>query len=122
MIYELVKSQHEHFNTLYLGQPRHLTPEEKQFYVNCFLEEVQEYEVSQNLVDEYDGLLDLLVFVTGALLRHGFPIEGIQEVIRANKDKILGPTQKRNDFSLDLQKPPGWKAPNLEKYLEGGIK
>ncbi len=118
MIYNLVKKQHKHFGLLYTDAPRRLSQEEKDFYMGAMAEDVCEYQDADNLVDEYDALLDVIVFAVGAMLRHGFPVEGIEEVVRANMDKELGPIKdKRKEFKLDLKKPAGWKAPNLSKYL-----
>ena len=118
MIYKQVKLQHEHFGLKYTGKPRHLSFEEKAFYIEALKEEVSEYEEATGLEDEYDALLDLMVFTVGAMLRHGFPESGIKEVVASNMKKILGPNKnKRNDFELDLIKPRGWKAPNLTRYV-----
>lgn len=117
MIYELVKSQHNHFGILYQGIPRHLTQEEKMFYIAALKEEVNEYFEAMSMENEYDALLDVIVFAVGALLRHGYPVEGIQEVIAANMKKQIGTNKKRHDFQLDLIKPKNWQPPNLVKYL-----
>lgn len=116
--YQLVKEQHNHFGILYQGQPRHLEPEEKIFYHTALTEEVNEYIEARTLEDEFDAILDILVFAYGAMLRQGFSPLGIEEVVRANMQKELGPlTDKRAGFKLDLRKPEGWKAPNLKAYL-----
>lgn len=120
-IYDLVRLQHSHFGLLYTGEPRHLNPNEKRFYATALNEEVKEYVDAEAMEDEFDALLDILVFAAGALLRHGFPVEGIEEVVRANMSKEIGTNKKRHDFELDLIKPEGWQAPNLVKYLTKGV-
>jgi len=118
MMYEEVLKQHEHFGLRYTGKPRHLDETEKAFYVGALIEEVAEYNLAETLEDEYDGLLDILVFALGALLRQGLSPEGIKEVVRANMSKELGPIiGKREEFQLDLFKPEGWQAPNLKSFL-----
>lgn len=117
-MYDKVKEQHEHFNIRYKGRPRHLEEEEKKFYHEAFIEEAGEYLEAETLEDEYDAILDLLVFTIGAMLRHGFKPEGIEEVVRANLDKEVGPISgKRNGFHLDLRKPEGWTPPDLRPFL-----
>lgn len=117
-MYDTVKKQHEKFGLLYSGAPRHLSQEEKMFYIEAIKEETMEYFQAQTLTDEYDAVLDILVFTIGLMLRHGFDPKGIQEVVRANMTKELGPNLgKRNDFQLDLFKPEGWKAPELGRFL-----
>jgi len=116
-MYKAVRAQHKYFGLLYHGLPRHLSPDEKVFYTKALREEVDEYGYAVSLEDEYDALLDVMVFALGALLRHGFEPQGIEEVVNANMQKIVGPLDKRGGFKLDLQKPEGWQPPNLKKYL-----
>ena len=117
-LFTLVAKQQEHFGIRYNGKPRHLSNKEKLFYCNAFNEEVTEYFEAKTLEDEYDALIDLLIFAGGALLRHGFSPAGIEEVVNANMKKELGPIQgKREEFELDLKKPEGWQAPDLSRYL-----
>ena len=113
----LIKAQHKHFNILYTGKPRHLTKEEKVFYHAAFVEEALEYLEAETLEDEYDAILDLMVFTMGAMLRHGFKPEGLVAVVEANLKKTVGPQKKRGGFELDLVKPEGWTPPNLKAYL-----
>lgn len=116
-IYQAVKKQHKHFGLSYDGKARHLHFKEKKFYNACFIEEADEYFDAETLEDEFDALLDLLVFNLGAMQRHGFDPDGIMEVVKANMNKELGPNTKRGSFQLDLFKPVGWKAPNLKAFL-----
>ena len=117
MFYSTVVKQHKYFKTFYEGPPRHLSIEEKQFYLSAFKEETSEYFQALNLEGEMDALLDLLIFTIGAYIRHGFDPDAITEVVRANMDKIPGQLKKRNDFKLDLIKPVGWRAPDLKRFL-----
>lgn len=115
---QLVKKQHAHFGISYDGPPRDLPVEEKRFRVVCMVEEAMEYLSANTLDDEYDALLDLLVFTLGTMERAGFPLDGIVAIIEANMKKELGPGAKRGGFELDLRKPPGWEPPDLGSYLE----
>ncbi len=116
-MFNLVKKQHKKFGLEYDGGPRHLKKEEKAFYVEALLEEVREYEESNLAIDEYDAILDILVFALGALQRHGFDPKGIEAVVEANMKKELGPLTKRGSFKLDLIKPEGWEPPDLDPYF-----
>ena len=117
-IYNLVRKQHQHFGLSYAGKPRHLDNKEKNFYIEALHEEIEEYNSAIDLEEEYDSLLDMLVFTLGAMQRHGFHIEGLEKVIEANMKKELGPIEnKRNDFELDLRKPEGWEHPDLKEFL-----
>lgn len=114
----LVKCQHAHFGIEYNGPPRHLPVDEKRFRVVCMVEEAMEYLSATSLEDEYDALLDLLVFTLGTMERAGLPLDGIVAVIRANMEKTLGPNTKRGSFELDLKKPEGWTPPDLQEVLD----
>lgn len=115
-ILDLVREQHRAFGIAYEGEPRHLSLEEKRFRFACFSEESLEYLLAETLEEEYDALLDLLVFVFGTLERQGLPVDGIVDVVRANMMKELGPNGKRGGFELDLRKPEGWQAPDLTRW------
>ncbi len=108
------------FGLEYLGTPRHLSPEEKIFRVTCLAEEVDEYIDAKTKADEFDALLDLLVFTIGTMLRQGFPIlPGFQRVMAANMMKrpaLVRAASKRN-FELDLVKPVGWVPPILSDLV-----
>jgi hypothetical protein len=83
------------------------------------LEELNEYIAADTLVDQYDALLDLIVFAVGTLERHGFPLQaGFEKVMEANMAKELGQNgEKRGGFKRDLVKPEGWTAPEAELQL-----
>jgi predicted HAD superfamily Cof-like phosphohydrolase len=117
-IYDLVKCQLQHFNISYEGPARELSVEERRFRTCCMLEEVTEYLSSPTLEKQYDSLLDLLVFAIGTMVRQGFPIDGIVDVVQANLRKELGPLARRGDFELDLIKPDGWVPADLSRYLK----
>lgn len=113
----LVKAMHEKFGLQNDGKPDHLSEEEKKFRIVAMREELTEYENSTELVDEYDALIDLLVFTIGTFERHGFPLQnGFEIVMQKNMQKELaGSSEKsKRGFSRDLVKPEGWTAPEQE--------
>lgn len=114
----LVKRMYDRFGIAYDGAPRHLSVEEKRFRFVCLSEEVMEYLLADDIVDEYDALLDLIVFALGTMVRQGLPLDGLVEVIACNMKKELGPLGKRGGFELDLRKPEGWVEPNLQQFIE----
>ena len=83
------------------------------------LEELNEYIAADTLVDQYDALLDLIVFAVGTLERHGFPLlAGFEKVMEANMAKELGQNgEKRGGFKRVLVKPEDWTAPEAELQL-----
>lgn len=102
----------------YDGPPRHLTPEEKMYRISCMREEIEEYNEAETLTDQYDALIDLLVFAVGSLYRHGFPLqEGFDAVMKANMSKVPGNNPHKADKAraeykgTDLVKPNGWTPP-----------
>ena len=123
MLDEKIKRMHAHFGISYNDVPRVLDAQEENFRIACMLEEISEFVLAETLEDKYDALLDLLVFAAGTAERMGLPIDaGVDEVIRANMRKVLGPNAKRGGFSIDLQKPEGWTAPDLKGILDAHLR
>lgn len=115
-IMSLVKAMHKKFGLTSAGLPWHLEPHEKAFRVKALQEELDEYNMATTLVDEYDALLDLIVFAVGTLDRQGLPLlEGFEKVMKANMAKEVGQNgDKRGGFKRDLVKPKGWVGPEAE--------
>lgn len=113
-----VRKMHEHFDLVYDGPPRNLDPEEKAFRIAAMQEELDEFKASIDLVDEYDAMLDLLVFTIGTLDRMGLPVfQGFRAVMDCNMQKTVGPNSKRGGFSRDLVKPEGFEGPEAALEL-----
>lgn len=115
-ILNLVKAMHQKFDLANEVGPTHLQQDEKEFRIAAMQEELTEYKDATTLVDQYDALLDLIVFAVGSLERHGFPLlAGFEIVMRANCAKEVGQNgSKRGGFKRDLVKPIGWTAPEAE--------
>ncbi len=122
-IYGLVKAMHEKFGLDNTTGPTFLEPDEFNFRITAMQEELNEYENSTDLVDQYDALLDLIVFAVGTLERQGLPLlPGFEVVMAANCAKEIGQNgAKRGGFKRDLVKPQGWVAPEaaLAKLIGG---
>lgn len=120
-IMALVKAMHQKFGLTNDEGPSALSHEEKQFRISALQEELNEYAEADDLVKQYDALLDLIVFAVGTLERHGFPLlSGFEAVMRANMKKEVGQNgNKRGGFKRDLVKPVGWTGPedDLAKIL-----
>ena len=115
----LVQDMHKKFGFYSQKVPCDLFEDEKEFRAVAMQEELNEYVAATTLVDQYDALLDLIVFAVGTLDRHGFPlIKGFEAVMKANMAKELGQNGvKRGGFKQDLVKPPGWTAPEATLQL-----
>ena len=115
----LVKAMHKKFGLENASGPHDLVEDEKKFRADAMLEELNEYIDATTLVDQYDALLDLIVFAVGTLERHGFPLlAGFEKVMEANMNKELGQNgNKRGGFKRDLVKPAGWTAPEAKLQL-----
>jgi len=112
----LVKAMHEKFGLSNTTGPCFLSQEERQFRIAALQEELNEYGEATELVDQYDALLDLIVFAVGTLERQGLPLlKGFEAVMAANMAKELGQNgSKRGGFKRDLVKPAGWVAPEAQ--------
>ena len=118
--FELIKLMHQKFGISNSEGPTRLSDEERSFRIIAMQEELDEFIASESLVDEYDALLDLIVFAMGTLERMGLPFySGFKEVMACNMSKSLGGNAKRGDFQLDLVKPADFVGP--EKKLEAII-
>lgn len=112
-----LKEMHSKFGISYDGIPRRLDQAEKDFRVACLFEEIEEFAESDGLVDQYDALIDLAVFLFGTAERMGMSLEeGFEAVMKANMAKEVGNNPNKKDprragFSVDLVKPDGWKGP-----------
>ena len=119
-LFSQVEAMHAKFGIKYTGAPRALSVEERAFREVCLAEELAEYHNATTLEDQFDALLDLLVFTLGTIQRQGFPLEsGFNRVMAANMQKELATTalaSKRN-FQIDLVKPIGWTAPDLRDLV-----
>lgn len=73
-------------------------------------------ENTQDIIEFYDGLIDLLVVTIGTLVAFGLPLqEGWEEVKRSNLSKFID-GYKREDGKW--MKGPSFVKPNLEKILD----
>jgi len=114
-----VKKMHTKFGLNNDGEPCHLSDEEKKFRIVALREEIDEYEESTELVDEYDALIDLLVFTVGTFERQGLRLQdGFDVVMECNMQKNIAGSNgnSKRGFKRDLVKPDGWVAP--EKKLQ----
>jgi predicted HAD superfamily Cof-like phosphohydrolase len=121
-IMNLVKAMHIKFDLTNTTGPTNLSADEKQFRVMALQEELDEYTDAESLVDQYDALLDIIVFAVGTIERHGFPLlKGFEAVMEANSAKEVGQNgSKRGGFKRDLVKPKGWVGPESKlKVLIG---
>ena len=70
-----------------------------------------------------DGDLDQLWVTLGSLAAQGVDAEGAwNEVARANWDKFPGGVVTRDAATGKVQKPEGWRAPDLKPFLHGAAK
>ncbi len=94
-------------------EPIGLNSEEKRQRIVMMQEELNEYHEATYPVDEYDALIDLLVFTVGTLVQSKYPLqEGWDAVMTANLQKQAGKTKRGHDN--DLAKPEGWVGPELK--------
>ena len=91
-------------------------------YLGLIAEEYNELAdaiAADDQVEQLDALVDILVVTMGAIRAGGFDGEGAwKEVMDTNFAKIdpdTGKVRKREDGKV--LKPEGWKAPELEPFL-----
>ena len=90
-----------------------LSYDEKNQRAVMLQEELDEYVLADNPVDEYDALIDLMVFAVGGLVQSNYPLEPAwNAVMAANLSKVVGETKR--GFAADLIKPANWQDPKLK--------
>lgn len=116
-IFNLTKALYHKFGMSFYGEPRDLDHHELAFRVGCLEEEQNEYLDAENLEQQYDALLDLMVFAAGTIERQGFknPQMALGRVMRANmrKERAQKASDSKRSFAVDLIKPAGWRPPYL---------
>lgn len=83
------------------------------------LDELEQAEIAEDEVEEFDAVLDLLVVLIGYGLSRGWPmLAGWDEVVRSNMAKLdprTGVVTRRADGKI--LKPAGWTPPDLAAVL-----
>ncbi len=121
--YEDVAAFHAKFGLEYTGPSRLLDDETAAFRVKFLEEELTEYinaVADKDIVGAADALVDLVYVAMGTSLLHGFPWQPLwEEVQRANLSKVRAShkSESKRGSSLDVVKPEGWKAPDIEGVL-----
>jgi predicted HAD superfamily Cof-like phosphohydrolase len=119
---------HRRFDLPHLGDgspPRLLSPDEFKFRYEFLKEELTELFEAHSCGDLpgfLDALVDLVYVACGTAHLSGLPFDAAwDEVQRANLTKVRAtsandPLSKRG-HALDVVKPPGWVAPDIEGVL-----
>ena len=116
---KLVQDMHQKFGISHDDLPD-FTQGERLFRISAMLEELSEFTSAPNKAEELDALVDLIVFAYGTVDRMGYADafdEAFSRVMKANIAKELGANSKRGGFQIDLVKPEGWTAPQLNDLV-----
>jgi predicted HAD superfamily Cof-like phosphohydrolase len=87
------------------------------------LDEVVEAHAEGDMRKVARELMDLAWVTYGTALMMGVPwTMGWHELTRANMEKVrvTDPSQSKRGSSIDIAKPPGWKAPNFTPFMGEG--
>lgn len=118
-----IEDFHKKFELHPLDKPGFLSKELERFRIKFMEEELLEFIKAckdDNLHDAFDALIDLTYVVLGTAYLMGFPFEdGWNEVHKANMAKVRAQSseQSKRGNSMDVVKPAGWVAPNLNQLL-----
>lgn len=114
---------HEKFGLMNDGKPKILDEHATQFRTKFMYEELEEFIESynkQDLAGMADALIDLTYVAMGTAYMMGLPWQDLwNEVQRANMSKVraTNASQSKRGSSLDVVKPEGWTAPDIEGVL-----
>ncbi len=112
---------HIKFAQQYNGSPRPLPPD-LAYRIKFIHEELlKEYQMAvdeNDLIKQYDALLDTLYVVAGTLYLQGLPLmEGFLEIHKSNMTKELG-EEGKGKFGKGVMKTANYVPPNLRFILE----
>ena len=124
---DLLKMRREFDKLLGLEDPcsvKFPKPDEFKLWQNGIVEEMQEVCEAYNsgdILEFYDGILDLMYFHLRMFTATGLPLEGLGDVHKANMNKRLAKSaseSKRSNVN-DAVKPVDWTPPDLSKWVLG---
>lgn len=106
--YLKVRNFHRKFKQPIRSIPGKLSKERKEARYRWMLEELVEFILAKNLVNEVDGIIDLIYLALGTLVEMGVePTKPFNLVHDANMKKI----QPENPKVDKIKKPKNWKSP-----------
>lgn len=117
---------HHKYGIQYVGPPRDLPGDIKEFRYKRFIEEKEEIEEALNegdLESELDGYVDLIYIILGTCHLHGWNFdEAWSRVHAANMKKERASNKNPGKYQelvckQDIVKPPGWVAPDLRDLV-----
>jgi predicted HAD superfamily Cof-like phosphohydrolase len=95
-------------------------PDERQLRIRLLEEEFNEYlagEVKDDIVEISDALADIIYIACGTAVSYGIPLDKVfAEVHRSNMSKLVDDQVIRRADGK-IQKPQGWKPPDIEGVL-----
>ena len=115
-----IKAMRKKFRIDYDNTPRALSAAGALQQARFLREEIDEFVEAKYVVDQYDAILDLIVFAMGTIETMGLPFrEGFNAVMDANMTKQRGDKGRGTDF--DLVKPKEWIGPEtaLQEIIDG---
>lgn len=136
-----IQDFHDKFGIAYYGKPRSLPSNLKDFRIKFMEEELSEFrvadvrcriaikdndeaEITHQLEQQLDALVDLIYVALGTAHLQGFDIkEAWKRVHEANMNKIRTPSAAASarGSKYDVIKPPGWTPPNHKDLVEDHI-
>lgn len=116
--HQMIEDFHEKFG-VYPKPFSEWTEEDHKFRLNFLKEELKEYETAlaaNNKEEMFDALIDLTYVAMGTAHIYDWDFEeGFRRVHAANmaKRRVKTSSESKRGSSLDIMKPPGWRAPVL---------
>lgn len=110
---------HQKYGIDYDGPPRVLEASLEKFRRDFMEEEHKEFRDAETDARRFDACLDLIYVILGYCHLRGWDVpEGWRRVHMANMLKKLAEKQDPKRHGMDVIKPPGWVAPNLDDLVE----
>lgn len=111
--FEMVKKFHEAFGHPVSESPKALPIERRKNRADWIEEEVREFVVAEDKVDQADALIDAMYFCLGTLVEMGIKPDGLFEIVQeANMSKLFPDGKPRyREGDGKVLKPEGWEPP-----------
>ena len=117
--YKQVKEFHKAFNHPVSDVVTPMSQERALVRASWMKEEILEFLVADNVVEQVDAMIDLLYFALGTLVEIGMPPKGVFNLVhKANMSKLHNGVAKYGPDGKVI-KPEGWVAPDaaIKEYI-----
>ena len=119
--YDMVKNFHVRFGLAAPDSMHPMLPHQRRYRAQLLVEEIMEFVMSDQGVDQVDALIDLIIFALGTFVEMGIdPREIFDAVHESNMEKLWPDGKPQYDQYGKVTKPRTWTSPEyaIESILK----